>query len=54
MEVASLRLLDLREIEKCLLKECFKMEGDGVVWDSGIRREVNDWELDELLGLFEL
>lgn len=34
--------------------ECLKMEGDGVVWDSGIRREVNDWELDELLGSFEL
>lgn len=34
--------------------ECLKMEGDGVVWDSGIRREVNDWELDELLGSFGL
>lgn len=46
---AIARLVRNREVFECL-----KKEGDGVVWDSGIRREVNDWELDELLGSFEL
>lgn len=48
---AIARLATDREV---FINGCFKFEGDGVVWDIGLSREVNDWELDELLGLFEL